>query len=261
MLISVMLSPVPEQSGGEDECHKDQPEVSENKRFDGKKSESTSPDTECKPVSSHKRSSVPLRPESRGGSSHLHQKNSPNKDKSNVSSPTSSQPSTVCPNGDSKSKGNCRRGMHEVTNCQETKSSLKDKKSSREKETPLEPKKTEELPDGKKGQNCKVKKLHAEGRKGKKTKMGCGSANDGQPSEDECGKPAMSFESYLSYDLKAPKRKKKPCDREKTAKKLKVTAAREEPQGKASGGKDRTELSKGSSEQPPEKVIFVLCNW
>ena len=228
-------------------------EVSENKRFDGKTYKSTSPDTECKPVGGHKRSKVPFRHESRSGSS---LKNSPKKDKSKVPSAKSSLPSPVRPNGDSKSRGNCKRGVYEITNGRETKSSLKDKRSSRDKEASLERKKKEEPPDGKKGRDGEVKRLDTDERKVKK---GSGSANEGQPSEDE--KSAMSFESCLSYDLKAPKRRKKPCDGQKPAKKLKVTAAQDEPLVKAPSGNDGAEQPKHSPKQPkesPKKVIFVI---
>ncbi|KAJ8360016.1 hypothetical protein SKAU_G00165410 [Synaphobranchus kaupii] len=243
-------SPVQEESGGEDEWHKDQLEVSENKCVDGKNLESTSPDNECKPVGSHKRIKVPFSHESKGGSSHLRLKNTTKKDKNKVSSPKSSLPSVERPNSDSEFRENGKRGMCEITNGQETKSSLKDKKSSRSKETLLESNKKEESSDRKKGLNGDVKKLYAEERKVKKSS---GSAKETRPSEDEFAKPTMSFESYLSYDVKAPKRKKKPCDGQKTAKKLKMTAAREESWGKASVDNNITEQPKHRLEDSPKK--------
>ncbi|XP_035255635.1 elongin A, like isoform X1 [Anguilla anguilla] len=246
-------SPVQEQSGDEEQCHKDQLEVSENKCFDDKKSGSTGSDTECKPGGSHRRSKVPFRQESRGDRSHLHLNNTPKKDKNKVSSPKSSLLPAVHPDVDSKFRGSRKRGVCEITNGQEAKRSQKDKKSSRAKETPPERKKKEEPSDEEKGQNGEVKNLDTEEKATKKTKKGGECTNESQPSGDEMGKPTMSFESYLSYDLKAPKRKKKPCDSQKTPKKFKVAAVGEEPQRRASCGKSITEQPKRSLEESPKK--------
>ncbi|KAJ8250293.1 hypothetical protein COCON_G00222150 [Conger conger] len=226
------------------EVSEDKQEVQEVSEKQRKTSESTSPDTQCKSVGRHKKSKVPFRHESRGSSSH--RKSSPKKDKSKVSSPQPSLPSPVRPNADPKSRGNHKSGVSEITNGQEAKSSLKDRKSSRAKEMSPERKKREEPSDRKKERNREVKKSDVEERKVKK---GGGSA-----SEDESAKPTMSFESYLSYDVKAPKRKKKLSDRQKPAKKPRVTAAPEEPQGKASSGKSRAEQPKQPPEESPKKA-------
>ncbi|XP_036403131.1 elongin A, like [Megalops cyprinoides] len=88
------------------------------------------------------------------------------------------------------------------------------------------------------------KESTSEGKKTKVlkiTKKPCGSNDENQQSEDELEKPAMSFESYLSYDLKAPKRKNKSYDDKRTAKKLRVNGERTEPPGKATNGKTSTE--------------------
>ncbi|KAJ8387065.1 hypothetical protein AAFF_G00161190 [Aldrovandia affinis] len=250
LLSKESASPAQDQSGAEEGCQKEeeQMEVSEKKCFDGKGSESASLDTEDKPEGSHNRAKATSKHESCGGESYLDLKSATKMDQNKkVSSPKSSRPTVEPPAGESKSRADWKRKVCGVTNGQEAKSSQKTKNSTRVNETALECEKKTKPSDERETICGEDKKLDTVVRKTKMTKKGCVSTNESQPGGEECGKPTMSFESCLSYDLKAPKRKKKPCDTKKTAKKLKTTADRVEPPRKT-----RTELPKRSFGETPK---------
>ncbi|KAJ8248092.1 hypothetical protein GJAV_G00238220 [Gymnothorax javanicus] len=244
-------SAVQEQSRSLRENHKDQPKIHENKSTNGKNLETTSLAVEYKPENGHKRSKVSIRHESRGGDSSPYQKNDHKKDRSKVSSPKCSQPSVLIPNVDSKFKESGKKAVCNITNGQENKSSLKDKKLLRAREAPTECKERETPLDWNRGLDAEVKNLRLEERNVAKMKKDC--TNESQPSE-ESEKPAMSFESYLSYDLNIPKRKKNPCKIQKAAKKLKVSTAGVEPLRKSSSWKSKTEQPEDAFQDPSKKT-------
>ncbi|XP_066553240.1 elongin A, like isoform X2 [Amia ocellicauda] len=130
----------------------------------------------------------------------------------------SEQPS----NGDkSKSKHECKRSTTVLVSEEEsspTKSFLKDKKSAKiSKEDHAEVKKLSK--EKVKSSGNAVKQKGANGKKDTLNRMKRVSEKDQSGEDSET--PAMSFESYLSYDLKSPKRKRRSTSDTKSAKKPK----------------------------------------
>ncbi|MBN3320808.1 ELOA1 protein, partial [Atractosteus spatula] len=74
-------------------------------------------------------------------------------------------------------------------------------------------------------------------------------------SDDDFETPAMSFESYLSYDLKSPKRKKKSHAEKKSVKKHKSSHHKSEPTSKHTADiKPGAKHDKGTVEERPKMV-------
>nr|XP_015218197.1 PREDICTED: transcription elongation factor B polypeptide 3-like isoform X2 [Lepisosteus oculatus] len=74
-------------------------------------------------------------------------------------------------------------------------------------------------------------------------------------SDDDFETPAMSFESYLSYDLKSPKRKKKSQAEKKSVKKHKSSQHKSEPTSKHTVDiKPGAKHDKGTREEHPKMV-------
>ncbi|KAG9344205.1 hypothetical protein JZ751_010874 [Albula glossodonta] len=239
-----------EQSGAEGS------QKEEERCFDGKSLEPTSPKTESKPEGSYNKSKVTSRNQCHGSNTGLYAKRALKQDQTKKAS---SPKSVDCPAGESKLRANSKQNVHEITKGQESKRSSKDKKSDRVKETALDSEtevKAKKSSNEQKILSSKNRKLDTNESKRNMKKMGNkggGSANESEPSEDEFAKPTMSFESYLSYDLKAPKRKKKPYNTKEAVKKPKITADRVELSEKTTVGQTRTELIKCFLEEPPKK--------